>query len=237
VRATRQADRSLLRLGRRAAGLAHDLGKPLFVVEHVARRALQRTLDPAARGDVEILLVMAAEMRGALRDFLHELRREPVPEARAPLAALVARALDVVGPAHGRARVRLRLDRDAALAPAPERLVRPLVNLLENALLAAPPDSRVELRAWLRRDALRVEVADRGPGLAAAVVAGAFALAHAPEPGRGGIGLAASRDLLRDLGGRLGLASDPARGTRARIALPHRRVRARASGARANVGT
>jgi len=204
--------RSLVRLGRRAAGLAHDLGKPLFVVEHVAARALGRVLDPALRGDLETVAAMAREMTAALREFLRELRGEPSPVACAPVAGIAARALDVVGHAHGRARLRLRLERDAASARVPASLVRPLVNLLENALLAAPPDSRVELRARVRRDALRIEVADRGPGFPATVVA--------REPGRLGIGLVASRDLVRDLGGRLEVASAPAGGTRARIILP-----------------
>jgi signal transduction histidine kinase len=214
------AARALARLGRRAAGLAHDLGKPLFVVEHVAGRALRRARDPALRADLETVAAMAREMRCALLDFLRELRGEPADAAPDSLSALAARALDTVSRAHGGARLRLRLDPGAARAGVPAALVRPLVNLLENALLAAPGDSRVELRARARRGVLRVEVADRGPGLPAEVAARPFALARAPRPGGSGIGLAASRDLVRDLGGRLELASDRERGTRARITLP-----------------
>ncbi len=213
------SERSLLRLGRRAAGLAHDLGKPLFVVEHVVSRALGRSAEPALRSDLETLHAMARELRDALRDFLRELRGEEGGAMARPLAMLAARALDVVGNTHGRVRLRLRLDPAAAREHAPDALVLPLVNLLENALLAAPPESRVELRARVRRGALCIEVADRGPGLPATVAARAFALAPS-RSGRLGIGLASSRDRVRDLGGRLEVEGDGARGTRARIVLP-----------------
>jgi signal transduction histidine kinase len=198
-------------VARRAAGFAHDLGKPLFVVGHLSERARQRTPDPALRRDLETLVAMSREMNGMLRGFLEELRGTPPVPRLAPLATLAARALEVVGSAHGRARLRLRLDRDAARARAPAPLVRALVNLLENALLAAPRESRVELRAHLRRGSLRIEVADRGPGLPADLTA---------RPGGHGIGLASTRDLLHGLGGRLDLRSDRAHGTRARIVLP-----------------
>jgi signal transduction histidine kinase len=214
------SERSLARLGRRAAGLAHDLGKPLFVAEHTAERMLRRPLDPGLRADLETIRAMAREIHAALHDFVRELRGERLPPAPSPLATVVARALDVTGNAHGRGRVRLRLDREARLVAVPARLVRPLVNLLENALLASPPDLRVELRACVRRDSLRIEVADRGPGLPPGLAARPFALVRPGRPGRTGLGLAASRDLVCDLGGRLELASERQRGTRARIVLP-----------------
>jgi two-component system sensor histidine kinase KdpD len=81
-----------------------------------------------------------------------------------------------------------------------------LVNLLENAARAAPPDRPLELAAEPHDGRIRIEVRDRGPGM--------------PVGERGGLGLQIASSLAEAGGGTLELLDRPGGGTIARLDLP-----------------
>lgn len=138
-------------------------------------------------------------------------RPEPIPpgelfrEARESLALILAgRTVEV---------------RIAAGCPDlwadPSLTLEALVNLLENAARAAPPERPVVLAAEpdpVDRERVRIEVRDQGPGM--------------PEPGDGvpgGLGLQIVRGFVEANGGTfflLGRAGEERTGTVARFTLP-----------------
>jgi len=88
-----------------------------------------------------------------------------------------------------------------------------LVNLIENAHQAAPPGTPIELAAFrhpLDADRVRLEVADRGPGISAAP----------SDTPRLGLGLEIARSLGTASGGQVTLANRTGGGAVARIDLP-----------------
>ena len=92
--------------------------------------------------------------------------------------------------------------------------------LLENALAYSPPGSAVTLAAR----GGRIEVLDRGPGLAAGEEESIFERFHRGSAGRGGpsgsgLGLAIARDLARGWGGDVTLENRPRGGTVAALTL------------------
>jgi PAS domain S-box-containing protein len=101
----------------------------------------------------------------------------------------------------------------------PERISQVLQNLLDNAAKHTPPGTPFELHAHRRGPRIRIEVADRGPGLPAEDVALIF-----EKFGRGrqaaqrqvsgmGLGLYLSRQIVRAHGSELTVESAPGRGT------------------------
>jgi signal transduction histidine kinase len=100
-----------------------------------------------------------------------------------------------------------------------ERIAQVLRNLLSNAAKYAPEGAPIELRAVCRGDRLRVEVADRGPGVAredAEIIFQKFARGRArrerPVAGAG-LGLYLSRRIVRAHGcGDLVVAPNPGGG-------------------------
>ena len=85
-----------------------------------------------------------------------------------------------------------------------------LLNLVQNALDATPPGGRIRARAERRDDQLWLRVADSGPGIPDALHQHIFEPFFTTRPDRaGGLGLAISRRIAEEAGGRLEL--EPAR--------------------------
>jgi two-component system, OmpR family, sensor histidine kinase KdpD len=103
---------------------------------------------------------------------------------------------------------------------------RILVNLIDNARKFSPPGSPITVSARGRDDAVVVEVADRGPGIAPEdAVAVLEPFARGPAVVRGaGLGLAIAHGFAVANGGSLTLEARDGGGTRARVALPAERV-------------
>jgi CheY-like chemotaxis protein/anti-sigma regulatory factor (Ser/Thr protein kinase) len=105
------------------------------------------------------------------------------------------------------------------------RLRQVLFNLLENAIKYSPPGSAIVVRTRAAADGVRVEVEDRGPGIARRDQARLFKeFSRVNPPGMrvvgAGLGLALSRMLAEAMNGRIGVESQPGRGSTFWISLP-----------------
>lgn len=103
-------------------------------------------------------------------------------------------------------------------------LLRIAQALLDNAARYAPPASRIELSARAEGERVRIEVADRGPGLTpqqCESVFDPFERLHAWDAVPGfGLSLATGRRALHRMGGELGLAPRAGGGLVAWFTLP-----------------
>jgi signal transduction histidine kinase len=211
-------------LGRVGAGLVHDLGKPLGVVERLAARLLERSPEPErAQRDARTIATLAREMRASLRAFLGAAEPEARAESELAIDALVDRAIRSVASGRASSRVAVRLAPGLPpLRTGGDELVRVLANLVDNALQASAPADVVSVSAIEEAEALCIEVSDRGCGMDAAVAARAFEpfFTTRGASGGSGLGLSVCRDLVGGLGGSIELASAPGVGTQVRVALP-----------------
>jgi signal transduction histidine kinase len=211
-------------LGRVGAGLVHDLGKPLGVVERLAMRLQRHAGEPArVRSGARTIAALAGEMRATLRGVLGAAAPGAAAEGEAAIDTLVDRAIRMVAPGPAPARVAVRLAPGLPrLRTGGDELVRILANLVDNALRASAPEDVVSVIGISESERLCIEVSDRGCGMDAAVAARAFEPFFTTRGGSGGngLGLAVCRDLVGGLGGSIDLESAPGAGTRARVTLP-----------------
>ena len=98
-----------------------------------------------------------------------------------------------------------------------------LVNLIENAVKYTPPGSPIEISAARQNGVVRVEVADRGPGVAAGDeqrVFEKFYRGHDATIRGVGLGLAICRAILEAHGGKIWAWNRPEGGAVFRFTLP-----------------
>jgi two-component system sensor histidine kinase KdpD len=98
-----------------------------------------------------------------------------------------------------------------------------LVNLLDNALKYSPPESPLEVKVQLFEAEVEIQVADKGPGIAAADLPYVFEKFYrSPQTSQtrgSGLGLAISKGIVEAHRGRIRLENRPNGGTVATICL------------------
>ena len=230
ARAARSRDAYVVGLGNLAAGAAHRLGTPLgtlrILTDELARRD---DLDAGMREDLGLMREQLEHCREILNSLTREAGQQRAEGGGAECAGRWLRA------AAARWQ-RLRPEAGLRLDIAPELSARSLVadaslaealqNLIDNAAnanaAAGCAGTPVEVHAAADGGVLRVEVLDRGPGIAGERLAAAR---HAPIGSHAegmGVGLMLAHAAVEHHGGRLDFHARSGGGTVARLAVPLR---------------
>ncbi|HZR80485.1 MAG TPA: HAMP domain-containing sensor histidine kinase [Candidatus Binatia bacterium] len=97
-----------------------------------------------------------------------------------------------------------------------------IVNVVRNAIEAAPPGSVVTIASGPASDGVEIAVRDRGGGIAPGDADRVFAPFYTTKDGGTGLGLAIAREFTEAHGGRIAVDRTASPGTTVRIALPLR---------------
>jgi two-component system sensor histidine kinase RegB len=223
--ATRQE--KLASLATLAAGTAHELATPLSTIAVVAGELDRALSDPtkldAARADVQLIRREVQRCRTILDGM--SIRDNELAGERAELVELAAVLRAAVSELSSGPPIRVDLHPAAVgcrLEAPPKALAITLQNLLRNAQDASAPGQEVLLSAQLDGERLRLEVSDRGAGMAPEIlrrIGEPFFTTKPPGQGMG-LGVFVSRAMIERLGGKLSVNSAPDSGTRVIIDLP-----------------
>lgn len=117
-------------------------------------------------------------------------------------------------------------DEPLAVRADPKRLGQVLLNLVSNAIKFSPPGGRVRVSALREEDMARISVSDTGIGIAPEHLPRLFDKFFQVDPsltrerGGAGLGLSISKVLVEAHGGRIGVTSEPAKGSTFWFSLP-----------------
>lgn len=195
----------LATVGRLAAGVAHEIGNPV-----AAALAYLELLGKRPGAD-ELLGRVETEVRRVdriVRDLTDFARPQPMRVGAVAPGAAIDSALRLVTPQPRWREMQVRVAVEPGL-PAVQadehHLVQVLVNLLINAADACAGEGMVELRAQRQGDAVVLEVADDGPGIAPGDAQRVFdPFFTTKPPGEGtGLGLSISHRIVEQFGGEL----------------------------------
>jgi two-component system sensor histidine kinase HydH len=217
----RERERRLASLGEMSATLAHEIKNPLASLKGNAQllaRMLPDGEKPRAKADrVVDEAIRLEQLTNDLLQFVRTGAIERAPIAPADVirdAAAVVAARDPAAPP--------ALTIDTARAPAAwsldaGRLRQVVINLIDNALAAGPP---VTVRAAVEAGRLVLEVADRGPGIAADDRDKIFEPFFTGKTAGTGLGLAIVRRVVELHHGQIHVLDHPGGGAVFRVELP-----------------
>jgi len=215
-------------LGRLSTVIAHEIRNPLMIIK-TSLRALRQKPTPDAAADAatsieEEVTRLNGVVTGVL-DFARPIRFEMSPADLADICRGAA-AAGCAGPDD--VPVAVEIAPDAGTAPVvtdPERLRSVLVNVLTNAQHAVaglPRGASPLISLRLRRDdgQWRIDIADRGPGVAPKDLARVFEPFFTTRRAGSGLGLAIGRNIIEGLGGTITMQSEAGNGATVTVVLP-----------------
>lgn len=203
--------RHLRELGQAASGLAHETRNPLGLIRGWAQRLLEsQAPSPQEREQAAAMVEECDRVTARINQFL-AFARPPRPKLTTVRVAELVDELAALLQPDLEAK-QLCIARNAELnslrVQADRELLRQaLFNLLGNAAAFSPPGGAIDVA--LRRDddgVLRLDVADRGPGVAAEAVESLFTPYFTTRPGGTGLGLAIVHQIAMAHGWRAGYA-------------------------------
>lgn len=233
----RDAERERLAfLARLAGGLAHEIKNPLStmsiqltLLEEEAERAAASGPDPGGPREartkkrIQTLKREVERLEGIVREFLDFARRSEVNRAPVDLGQLLRETLEFVEPQNAAVSIRHHVDIEPGLplVMVDEGQIRQaLMNLLVNAREAMPEGGELIVRVQrVGNDAL-VSVTDTGVGMNDEQMERCFDVYWSNKRGGTGLGLATTRHIVQDHGGRMDVISEPGRGSSFEFSLP-----------------
>ena len=218
-------------LGQLATGITHELNQPLGAVRTLTGNAIEfmrRGESETAEKNLRIVCNLADQMGGIIKPLKTFARKSPAVPVRVDVAHAVGNALFLLDQSLRRAGV--RVDNHCVAGECyswcdQNRLQQVLINLIGNAADAMNESSErvLEIDAVARDDGrVELSVADTGCGLPEDVLNRLFEPFFTTKAaGDGlGLGLAISRDIVRDFGGELVAENRAGGGARFLIVLP-----------------
>jgi len=201
--------------------VSHDLATPLTAIALQIERLRLVVDEPRASAAVETIAENTGRLRRRIENLLAMARLEarsvaPKPEP-APAADLFRAAREHLPFLTAARPVEVHVAPDCPdVYVDPSLALEILANLIENAHQVSPPGAAIELSASrhpLDPERVRLEIADRGPGLRETAT-------DPSDTSRRGLGLEIARSLGSASGGQVTLANRVGGGAVARIDLP-----------------
>ena len=220
----------LATLGTIASVVAHEYNNILTPVISYAQLALSEPEDRALMRKAVEKALSGAERAAKISSSLLGFSRESDDQHAAPLRGTITEAISCLGRDLSKDGIALTVDvPDVLVAMPPLNLQQVVLNLVLNARKAMKRGG--QLRITGREDGLQVhlDVADTGPGIPAEILDRLFepfvtqALDGSGEgaENRGtGLGLCICRELMRNAGGRIEVASTPEKGATFHLTVP-----------------
>ena len=217
------------------ANMSHELRTPLNAIIGFSEVLLDPTLKVTEEDQAQFLtdvLSSGKHLLGLINEILDlakieagkmELQIEP-----ALLQDVVEAVSNTMRSLAVKKSIDLRVESDESLAPFPmdgARIKQVLLNLVGNAIKFTPEGGRVWVRAGSEDGAVRVEVADTGPGIALEDQERIFlefqqAGSDAGKPQGTGLGLALAKKFVEMHGGKIWVESEVGKGSRFFFTIP-----------------
>ena len=213
-------------VGQLAASVAHEVRNPLTSVKMLVEAALRpNNSKPLRPEDLKVIHGEIARLERTVQGFLDFARMPSPKRCRCDLGEALQHAIDLV-------QARARQQKVEVVSDLPEQppyayvdrdqFRNVLVNLFLNALDAMPSGGRLDVKLEQSPDgALRLEIADTGPGISTDMEPRLFMPFASTKPTGTGLGLSICRRIIEEHGGVISAQNRPEGGACFIISLPN----------------
>jgi signal transduction histidine kinase len=213
---------SLATMGRMAAGIAHEIRNPLFIIQSSAERL--RRMHPEDSRDINTFIIEeVSRLDGILRDYLLIARNEPAPKMPLDLAVTLRRSVRLMEESLQETDIRLVTDiavHEAPFTGEEKRLQQSFINILLNAQQALGSSGTMRVAMATIGNSYRIVIEDDGPGIIEKDLINVFEPFYTTKPAGSGLGLAIVKKVIDDHGGTIEIVSTSATGTKVTVTLP-----------------
>ena len=220
-----RAAEELASIGTIIAGLAHEIGTPMGVIQGHAELLESSVTDERGRHRLRTIRDQIERISEIMKTLLNMARPHEKEHVPVELTAIVRETLAFLAEklrAHGISSA-LDLPARAMLCGNHDKLQQLFINLVMNAIDAMPDGGKLSISiAALGADKLEVCVTDTGHGMSPEIVGRVFEPFFTTKPGgRGsGLGLIVAKGIVSDHGGTIQVTSTPGRGSEFTLVLP-----------------
>lgn len=215
-------------IGQLTASIAHEVNNPLGGVMLCFNNLTKGRLDGRERAQhIEIINSGLSRIQKIMGDLLDYSRQSAMNLGLADVGEVIRKCVSLLDLYGRKQRASIHVDVPAGLPPVPmdaPKIQQVLVNLLVNAVQAMPDGGDIRITASLDEEYLTLLVSDSGGGIPEAIRDRIFVPFYTTKNEEGtGLGLALSKSLIEQHGGRLELLRSDGTGSVFSIRLPRAR--------------
>ena len=213
---------TLASMGRMAAGIAHEVRNPLFIIRSSAEK-LRKEHPGDANVINEFIIDEVDKLNGILTDYLLFAKNESTSISDTDLVRLLDRSVRLISdPEHaGKVAIETRFKIDKAPFEGEEKkLQQVFLNLLLNAIQAMEGAGILVVTLMKSKSNYLLEFSDSGPGIPVKDLEKVFEPFYTTRPSGSGLGLAIARKVVESHGGSITITSENFKGTIVTVRLP-----------------
>nr|WP_321513507.1 ATP-binding protein [uncultured Pseudodesulfovibrio sp.] len=219
-----QQAEKLASIGELSTYMAHEIRNPLFTISGFANSLMRyEGLDEKAREKLAIILDESKRLDEILKSLLNFTRPTGAEVREVDLNQLVKATMDVMQLPCSNQDVKAYIDLDPDMAKVranPDLIKQCLINLVKNALEAMEGGGKLFVTTSMQKNKALLSVEDTGEGIPLDIRDKIFSPFFSTRDKGSGLGLAQTRKIVDEIGGKVDLISVENVGTKITLSLP-----------------
>lgn len=220
-----QQAQKMAAIGELSTYIAHEIRNPLFAIGGFARSLLRGgKMDEESTEKVNIILEEASRLDGILKSILNYARPTDARAGEVDVNHVVGETVQLMSIGCDQEGICIKTELDPGVARAkgvPELLKQCLINMVKNSMEAMGEGRGcITLSTGMEDAFVTVRVEDTGRGMPDDVKLKVFNPFFSTKDSGSGLGLAMTKKIVEDVGGRISLSSHEGVGTAVTLYLP-----------------
>lgn len=217
----------LAAIGRIAAHIAHEIRNPLVTMGGYARRVLQLSRDAAKNESIiksasAVILKESERLEKVLSNVMDFTRPAPYIQEFNNINEIIEDTIDLLKNVFQERKIKIYLDlkKDMPLIKSDfNQLKQAMLNLLQNAIDATPPDGSVSIITTVNEKNVEISIQDSGAGIKDDDINRIFEPFFTTKVTGVGLGLAIVKKIIKDHGGEITVENRLKGGTEFKITM------------------